>query len=377
MKRVLLYSLGLSLLLLPQSAAAFSTQTGDNIVVPQAQPLQDDLYAVGTNITIDGALTGDLIVFGSTVTITGTVTGNVWAAAETITIKGTVTGSVRAAAGTIEITGNVKGDAVVAASTLRLTPTGTVGRDVKAAASQMTLAGAIGRNVSLQAQQPRISGSVGGNVRSTSTEAITLDSTTKIAGGLTATSTAAVRQEPGAVVGGGVTQEKPRNSYAADLFAQWYWFLASLVLLLGMLAYARRAVLRGRDILLEKPLLSPLLGAGFIIFVPLVALLMIAILIGIPLALVTVGLYVLVLYTAKIFIAVLIGSILLRLPGGQDAPFWKAGLAGVLGLAFYYLLTAVPFIGTPLVILITLWGVGAQLLLAKELYASVRSKYGA
>ncbi len=377
MKRIAFGLLALCLIALPQGAWAVSTQTGEDIVIPAAQPLQDDLYAVGTNITIDGTLEGDLVVFGSTVTINGVVNGNVWAMAETVNVKGTVTGSVRAAAGTVEISGNVKRDAVVAASTFRLTKTGIIGRDVKLAAATANFDGAVVRNVSVQAQRPEINGAIGGTARVSSAEGTKLGSTANIAGNLTVISSNSINRDPGAVVQGTFSEEKPQKSYSGHLLSQWYWFLASLILLLGMLAYARRAVLRGRDILLERPLLAPLLGIGFVLLVPLVALLMIAILVGIPVALVTLGLYVLVLYTAKIFVSILIGSVLLRLPNAHDAAFWKVALAGILGLAFYYLLTAVPFIGTPLVVLIMLWGVGAQLLLAKEVYASLRAKYGA
>ena len=88
----------LVLALNPNLAAAADIRQGQDITIGSTDTIEDDLYAFGQNIAINGTIHGDLIAAGNNISIDGTVTGNVIAAGSTVAIRGQVGGSVRAVA---------------------------------------------------------------------------------------------------------------------------------------------------------------------------------------------------------------------------------------------------------------------------------------
>src|SRR5437870_4762579 len=102
MRHIHLILVGLFLmLLLPAQALAADPRQGETVVVGPNETINDDLYAAGGTITIQGTINGDLVAAGSTITISGVVNGDVIAAGGTITISGPVRGSVRSGGGNL------------------------------------------------------------------------------------------------------------------------------------------------------------------------------------------------------------------------------------------------------------------------------------
>ena len=101
---------------------------------------------------------------GQSVTISGDVTGDVIAAAQSITITGTVDGDVRLAGQDVLITGGVSRSGTVFAANFTVGDTGSVGDDVVAAAGRVSIAGEVGRDVVASVGRLIIDESVGGTV---------------------------------------------------------------------------------------------------------------------------------------------------------------------------------------------------------------------
>src|SRR5258707_5050876 len=94
MRRIHLLLLGLLVLaLLPAEAQAAEPRQGDTVVVGPDETINDDLYAVGGTITIQGIVNGDVVAAGGTITISGVMNGDV-----------AVGGDVRAEVGTLRRT---------------------------------------------------------------------------------------------------------------------------------------------------------------------------------------------------------------------------------------------------------------------------------
>lgn len=83
-------------------AWAGETLTGDNIVVQRDSTIEDNVYAAGNTVTIDGRVTGNLVVAASQVTINGTVDGNVYVGAQSLVVNGSV-GDVAAGTQTLQL----------------------------------------------------------------------------------------------------------------------------------------------------------------------------------------------------------------------------------------------------------------------------------
>ena len=94
-------------LLLPSTALAAEPRPGETVVVGPNEVINDDLYAVGGTITVEGTVNGDLGAFGGTITVTGLAVG-----------------------GTVVINGPVREDVLVGGGTMTVGPAAQVGRDL-------------------------------------------------------------------------------------------------------------------------------------------------------------------------------------------------------------------------------------------------------
>jgi cytoskeletal protein CcmA (bactofilin family) len=220
-------------------AYAFDGRSGDKVVINAGDVVNDDLYATGSQIIMDGTVNGDVVAFGQTVTINGTVNGSLIAAAQTVVVNGTVTGNIRMAGSVLFLGENAKvgGDVVSAGYSLEVRKGSTVGRDVVYAGGQILVSGGVSRNLLVATGGLEIDGIVGGNVTADVGEAdqgqmgpppsmfmsqstvaaplvktgLTVDPGAKIAGNLIYTQTRDLTFPTG-VIGGKVTRTQPRTS---------------------------------------------------------------------------------------------------------------------------------------------------------------------
>ena len=79
--------IALILALTPAPAAAADIRSGQDITIATTDTIDDDLYAFGTNISINGTIHGDLIAGGSNISVDGNVTGDVIAAGNSVAIR--------------------------------------------------------------------------------------------------------------------------------------------------------------------------------------------------------------------------------------------------------------------------------------------------
>lgn len=361
----ILTALLLAILVAPVTATAAEFRGGqETTTVPVSQTIDDDLYIAGQTVTISGTVNGDVVAAGSNVTIDGAVTGSLWVVGGTVTINGSVGHSVRVGGGNVTINGKVGADVLAGAGQLTIDSAAVIGRDLVVGADQVTVAG-----------------TVKGSISAESGSQFTLTPTAVVGGGIDYSGPSELNREQGAQVAGTIDYTKTQRSQqhqptlADRLSGQLYWFLASLLLLIAILLYARRAAVRGADLISERPGSVVLAGLAFLILAPVVGFILLITLVGFPLSVITFLGYWLVLYTAKLFPALAIGRAVLH--GARKDSFWPTFGAGALGLAVFYVLAALPGIGWVVTLAALLFGIGAQLFLFREVYAFVKKKYGA
>jgi cytoskeletal protein CcmA (bactofilin family) len=135
------------------------------VIIPEADTVDGDLYAVASRVVIDGVVDGDLVAFAAEeVVVRGEVTGSVTAVAPDIRVEGQVGGSVRATASRVEVSGSVDGDVVGAAVTVDLAPESSVDGDVMVWAYRLTASGVIGTDLEGTQRVLEIEGSVEGDI---------------------------------------------------------------------------------------------------------------------------------------------------------------------------------------------------------------------
>jgi cytoskeletal protein CcmA (bactofilin family) len=154
-----------SLFAISAPAAAAETASSELVIIREGDTVDDDLYATGVRVIIEGTIDGDLVAFAAEeVTISGEVTGSVLALAPTVRVSGEVGGALRASANVLDLTGAVGGDLVAAAFRVGLQPESEVEGDVVVWAVAMTASGAIGSNLEGTQRALELEGVVSGDV---------------------------------------------------------------------------------------------------------------------------------------------------------------------------------------------------------------------
>lgn len=128
----------------PEDLAARAS--ADVVLVRADEVVDEDLYAGGNVITIEGTIEGDLIVWAfERLEVSGTVQGDIIGYASTARITGTVGGSVRLVGGDVAVTSQVGSDLMAIAWSVLAD--GQIGRDLLAWSRSLRVAGSVGRDV--------------------------------------------------------------------------------------------------------------------------------------------------------------------------------------------------------------------------------------
>jgi cytoskeletal protein CcmA (bactofilin family) len=368
-------------------ANAADIRRGEKLVIPAGEVVNDDLYLFGSGITVDGTVNGDVIAFGDRIAISGPVNGRVNCAARDITVKGQVRDSVRVAASTVDIYGNVGGDLVAAASQVNIMPGGSVGREFLVAAGTVRVDGPVAKGILGSIGSLFINSSVGGDV-DIECRALNLEPGASISGDLTYRSENVAAQAKEATVKGQVKQvvpPQPKPGPSAETMGPLIagaataiiGFILILMIILAVLKYIA-ALLTGIILILVarkyipglintlKSSPWPCLGYGALFFflAPVAIVMAFMLVIGIPLGLAGLALYILAVYLGHIFIGLFIGKWMLR----QHTDRTQTGpLIGALalGLLVVYVIAVIPVIGCLSDLAAILFGLGAICLLIK------------
>jgi len=306
-----------------------------------------DSYVVEAGETVDG-----LEVVGATVVVRGTVDGDLSGVAADVTVAetGVVTGDVNVAAANVDIAGRVEGDVSAAGASVVLAETAVVGGEFAVGAADVTIAGNVAGNVVVGADTIRVTETavVGGDLR--------------YDGDITGVEDAAVA---GSVVRdesiGGVNVGVDVAPWVVDSAFVVYGFVANLLLgaaLLLVLPGFSRAV---ADRAISEPLRSGGVGLLAVIGVPVLLVLLVLTLVGIPFAVAGAVLFGLFAWVALIYGRFALGSWLVVRAGGDNR--WIALTVGLLLGALFGLL---PIVGDLIDGVVSLIGLGA---LALVLYA--------
>lgn len=412
--------IGLSLLLSAVILApiwAAETRGGDKIIIGADEVVNDDFYAAGEEVIVNGTIKGDLFAIGRLVEVNGVVEGDLMVVAQAVKITGTVKDDARVAGQIVYLDEKavVGSDLLSAQFGLEARPGSRVEQDFFSAGSLVALDGDVGRNVKLAGTSVRLSGKIGGdaelllsetgdaasfNTLNTQdipggltvpslTPGLTLADTAQVDGKLTYVSGTEIKVPEGAKIAGGVSRKEPVKAAkaepsAAEMALDWVAgqvqrFLT--MLLVGLLiVWAAPGPVRQFGATVQK-LPLPSLGWGAVALVAFVlGLIVLAILIALLsaiLGLFTLGkswgdfiglglllgggltsAFILVwAYLAQIIVVVLVGRLVLE----KIKPDWSEGRVWplVVGLILFVLLTAIPCLGSLLGLLASLAGLGA------------------
>lgn len=347
-----------------QPASALEVRYDKNLLrVDATETIDDTLLAAAETVLIKGDVTGDLMVAGQRVEVDGNIGGNLIAFAETVTVRGVIGGTVISAAARVELReASTGGDLWAAAEIVVLDEPSKVGGNATVAGDQALVGAAVGKDLTALGETIEVGGRLGGDLSAYAGE-IRLLATSAVEGDarLRLESEDQLQRESGSRIDGELEflplpeELEPESRYSRVEF--YLWQLARLV----------SAVLVGLAVLWLFPALGVLsvsagvdglktAGVGLIalIVMPILALIVAFSVIGLPFSLITIGLWLVILYLAKIVVGVFLGRTLLANTEQADNLF----LVVLAGIALIVLVVNLPWIGGLVSLVITIVGAG-------------------
>ncbi|OGF19275.1 hypothetical protein A3G56_02825 [Candidatus Falkowbacteria bacterium RIFCSPLOWO2_12_FULL_45_10] len=381
-KRIfLILGAAVAIVMVPAAAFAFEVKKGNNIYVGENETVAGNLYAAGVNVIIDGQITGDLFCAGQSVTINGEVGGDVFCAGSAIAINGKVGGSIRAAASELSISGQIERSALAVASNINLQDGGQIGWSFLGAAANFTAYGPIGRDLQFAGASLVVNNEVGGNVRfygemkgqkKNNAPTLTLLPKAVVNGSLTYSETITTDVKDGAQIKGDTIKQAPKVKEFTKFerkkqFIFWPFIVFSLVstVILGLVLVRLNgdAVKTVTDNILERPWATLGWGLMLLILTPIVIILLLITLVGIPLAILVGLLFGIYLILAKVTFGIALGRLI------NDKASWKLSLywATTIGIVITDLIIFIPIIGWIIGFFALLWSFGALMIASKKL----------
>lgn len=322
-----------------------------------------DLYLFGNSITVEAPVTNDLVAAGGDIIVDNSVSGNILAAGGTLRIRGESGGSVRVAGGNVVIDGNVGRDLVVAGGSVTITKTATVAGDLLIAGGELIMQGNVNGRAAINGGNARIEGAIGKQVDANVGQ-LYIGPQAVIGGNLSYSSPEKAKIETSAVIRGKqnytrVEQVRDEGRRAGEIFGAFslYKLIVDIIISIALIFFLGKFIQAFAGRVMSAPFKSFAWGFAFLLLVPLVSLIFLALLL---LGVVSFLFYFLVLIFAVYLAKVFIGWLLLRWWYKRRKHTyildWKSGVAGPIVLS---LIALIPVLGWLFIAILYLIAIGA------------------
>jgi hypothetical protein len=329
-----------------------------------------DFFGAGGIVNLTDAVPGDAMLAGGRVSVASEVEGDLVVTGGELSIGGAVGDDLYSAGGSVQLDAIVSGNARVAGGDVTVGPATVVAGTLSIHGGRVLFEGNTHSDLRVTGGSVRLNGEVHGDAE-VRAEELLIGPDARIGGRLVFHGPVAPEVPETAVIAGGVELHpedsprwgdhgQPRVRDAVRGVGSFLWFVGVFVAAALFVLLFPRFAKDASAAIGAKPLQSLGLGLAILLCVPFVGVVLLITIIGIPLALLLVPLYVLVLFlgwaTAALFIAQR-GLDALR-PARAVTPAWQL-LALLLGLLALWLVRQVPYLGGMVGFLALIAGIGA------------------
>jgi cytoskeletal protein CcmA (bactofilin family) len=360
----ILACLTLSVLLVAPAASA--DERDAHLVVRQ---VGGDTFVAGDSPRVSQPVQGDLVAAGGELRIAAPVAGDLIAVGGTLRISATAAQDLYAAGGQVELEGQVARNARVAGGSVSLAPQARIAGNASFAGGRIEVLGAVGGYLQAAGGRVLIDGRVAGDVDVAAGE-LALGPQARIAGKLRYRGGAPLRQDPDAQVQGGIERlEMPVRHVAQRLPAPaafGIWTLGLMVLAAVLVTAFPGISMRVTEAVRTRLGWSLLAGFLALVAIPAAVVVLLATVIGIPLALLALLDYFALLLVGYVAAGAALGDAVLKrwLAGRAAHRGWRA-LFAALGVLAIGLVALVPWLGALVAFLALIAGMGAMVLMLK------------
>lgn len=384
MKKIFLIIASLAIALIASVGAVRAHDTGQAhshdeqkiIVVGRDEVVDKDYFATGDSVFVSGVVNGDVYAAAGKIVVDGTVNGDVISAGGSLEIPGRVTGDLRVAGGQITVGGNIEGSLTALGGSVVINEGARIGKSIVVGAGSLSSRGEIAKGATFGAGDATIDGMVGGDVRA-GTSRLTLGDRANVSGNVEYWSENELTRIGNAQVAGSTTRHTPVSKEQANQGALGFWFfwavvsaISGFIMGLVLLKLAPNFTADVIKTFRTWPFASIGIGLVALIAAPILFVLLLVTLIGIPFALILLFVMIIVWMFIKVFVALFIGGFI------QERMKWKkSGVwALVIGLFLWAIVANIPVIGGMIVFIASLATIGALLWTKKDYYRKFSSK---
>jgi cytoskeletal protein CcmA (bactofilin family) len=325
------------------------------------QSVKSDIFVTCARGRIDGTVEGDLFFFGQSVEISGHIKGDAIIFAGSARINGQIDGNIRSFANNLTITGSVGKNVLTFNEVVNLDSAGKVNGSMMAFADSVGLDGHLGRDLVAFDNQTLISGTVDGEIRAKGHN-MSIGPSAQVGGPIHYEGDNPESVASGAKLASPVefTKTQHKSQYTEGHYYLWRVIWTAAFVLFGLVLFLLLPRFSEETVRAGARFGAPV-GLGVLVFfaVPIAAIIACITVVGIPLGVLTLALWILGLFTAEIVVGAVIGNWIL----GTAADTW--GLIGRMAMGF----TLVRIVYTPMEHLhiigflaalgIWMWGMGA------------------
>lgn len=328
------------------SASAFGVASGDSYLLGRGETHHGDLAVAADKAVIEGTIDGDLYVFSENVQVLGHVTGDLISFSANTTILGKVDGNIRSFTQRLTLSGNVGKSVTSSSQHVLITEGGKVGGSMLLLASNVDIFGKVGKETNGLIREIRVTGEIGEGISMLKTEHLQLDSTAVIGGDLAYSSPQKADIGTGARIVGKelYTPHRPDsedNFHVFPLFLLGMSLLSTLLLWLAIRFLFPVGLLRINQQLDNAIGTKMGIGALILLGAPILSIILLFTVVGIPAAIVLLLSVGLLLFPAKIFVGSWLGNRVVQRLGWKIHPL----IADLVGVLLLLILTSIPFLG--------------------------------
>lgn len=353
-------------------ASASEFRAGDKLVIAKGEVVNDDIYFAGSSVIVDGIINGDLVAAGSEIKVTGTINGGIMAAGGSIIVNGNVSNDIRAAGGEVRIGGNVGDNVLVFTGQFILEKDAMISRDLTLGAGNAAIDGTVNGNINGGVSDLEMRGATKGNVTMEIENKINIFPGATIGGNLEYE--APQQAEISGIISGKTTyKESPKkeDDLTSRIESEIMGYLWLLLIGIVSLVFIPELTQRNSDRISIKPFKNLLWGLLFLIIVPIVILLLLITIIGLPLGLILLIIYLILLYISRIYVGFRVGQYVLK-KLKKETKFRALTMAT--GLLIVLIGINLPIIGIFIHFIVLLLGLGAIVLTGHDFYQELKEK---
>ncbi len=363
---------------------ATEMKSGENVILSKDTVIEGNYFTAGDTVIISGTVNGDLYVAGGNLTIEGTVNGDILAAGGNINILGIVEQDVRVVGGNIIVSGTIGKNLTVVGGSVHVTESANIADSVVGAGGSMQIFAPIPGSLTIAGGDVELGSVIDGDVVA-AVGNLRMTPKGSIGGDLTYYSEEKLNIPQGATVSGQIMRkaypEKQkfndeqkeniiRAGRAAGFASKVLNIISAFIVGILLLIFVPKYMDHTSNRITTSFWKSMGVGLLFIIASPLIAILLLVTVVGIPLGMLLFFVYFFSMYLAKIFIALVLGRKVLT--------YFKAKYNNIIvlgiGLITYLVLTSVPFIGWFVTLVTVLTGIGSMFLAKKDYYDELKAK---